>query len=86
MFRSALNRSLNLGKQSFVSSTVSTNSCRCFNTENLDDQVSNKVPSIVWNADLLHGLTKEQIEFRQNVRAFFEKELPEELVRKVCFS
>lgn len=56
---------------------------RTLYTENIQDLVSSGKPSIVWNADALHGLSKEQVEFRQNVRAFAEKELPEELVTKV---
>ncbi|KAJ6217312.1 hypothetical protein RDWZM_008469 [Blomia tropicalis] len=56
---------------------------RTLYTENIQDLVSSGKPSIVWNADALHGLSKEQVEFRQNVRAFAEKELPEELVTKI---
>lgn len=52
-------------------------------TENLADVVSSRLPSIVWNADALHGLTREQMDFRQSVRAFAEKELPEEVVKKI---
>lgn len=62
-----------------------TSPIRSLYTENIGDVVSSRLPSIVWNADALHGLTKEQMEFRQNVRAFAEKELPEELVKKVGF-
>lgn len=49
----------------------------------VDNFVENRTPSIIWNSDVLHGLTGEQIEFRQMVRNFAEKELPEELVQKV---
>ncbi|XP_027206368.2 isovaleryl-CoA dehydrogenase, mitochondrial [Dermatophagoides pteronyssinus] len=53
-------------------------------TENIvDNFVANRTPSIIWNSDVLHGLTSEQIEFRQMVRNFAEKELPEELVQKI---
>ncbi len=55
-------------------------------TENLADVVSSRLPSIVWNADALHGLTREQMDFRQSVRAFAEKELPEEVVKKVVLT
>lgn len=44
---------------------------------------SRQVPSITWNANILHGLTTEETEFRQMIRNFVEKELPEELVKKV---
>lgn len=49
----------------------------------IDQQVAAGVPSLAWNADALHGLSEEQIEFRANVRQFAEKELPAELVGKV---
>lgn len=62
-----------------------TSSIRSLYTENIGDIVTSRLPSIIWNADALHGLTKEQMDFRQSVRAFAEKELPEELVKKVRF-
>lgn len=52
-------------------------------TNNVDDLVSNHIPSIQWNANFLHGLSAEQIEFRQMVRDFAEKELQPDLVYKV---
>lgn len=86
IIRSAVNH-LN-GKTTLCASSSTsqlvTSVGRSFYSANIDDLVSSKSPSIVWNADALHGLTKEQIEFRQSVRAFAEKELPEELVKKVC--
>lgn len=63
--------------------TLAKNSQASLYTENLADVVSSRLPSIVWNADALHGLTREQMDFRQSVRAFAEKELPEEVVKKV---
>jgi len=69
------------GKTNSVLPQISA--CRSFYTENIDDIVNSKTPSVIWNSDALHGLTKDQIEFRQSVRAFVEKELPEELVKKV---
>ncbi|UXI17509.1 iron-sulfur cluster assembly 2 [Sarcoptes scabiei] len=52
-------------------------------TNNVDDLVSNHIPSIQWNANFLHGLSAEQIEFRQMVRDFAEKELQPDLVYKI---
>lgn len=66
---------------------ILTKSIRRFHqqTENIvDDLVANRTPSITWNSDILHGLTPEQMEFRQMVRDFAQKELPEELVKKVA--
>lgn len=57
----------------------------CSATNLIDQQVLAGVPSLTWNANALHGLNKEQIEFRANVRNFAEKELPAELVGKVKF-
>ncbi|XP_046908611.2 isovaleryl-CoA dehydrogenase, mitochondrial [Dermatophagoides farinae] len=65
---------------------ILTKSIRRFHqqTENIvDDLVANRTPSITWNSDILHGLTPEQMEFRQMVRDFAQKELPEELVKKI---
>lgn len=59
-------------------------SFRLCHSQNIDDLVASKVPSLLWSCNTMHGLTEEQIEFRQNVRTFAEKELPEELVKKVC--
>lgn len=40
-------------------------------------------PVVATTADILHGLTSEQIELRSTVRSFVEKELPQTLVQKI---
>ena len=53
---------------------------------NFDSISGNKEPSVLWSADILHGLSAEQVEFRANIRSFFEKELPPELCQKVSLN
>ena len=45
--------------------------------------LSSQLSSIQWSADGMHGLTQDQIELRNSVRNFAEKELPQDLVQKI---
>ena len=56
----------------------------CFNNVPLNQQASSKYSTTIQDSiDTITGLTKDQIELRQSVRKFVEKELPQNLVQKI---